>query len=158
MSSSGVPSNAPAWCDCALGTSSRIPADGSITRQELEAEEERLWKEQIEAAKSRAGAAGENYRRDREVQYSLPWDCLDWCSSLLLLMLMAFRRLSHDITCDRTKQAQAAVAEHIMPVHLGICGGWVAHPSVVRSALARPVLCSSERPRLLLRSANLALI
>ncbi|CAK0787776.1 hypothetical protein CVIRNUC_010998 [Coccomyxa viridis] len=33
---------------------------------ETEAEEERLWKEQVEAAKSHAGAAGEKYRRDRE--------------------------------------------------------------------------------------------
>lgn len=35
--------------------------------QELEAEEERLWEEQVQAARSRAGAEAEKYRRTREV-------------------------------------------------------------------------------------------
>ena len=40
--------------------------------QELEAEEERLWEEQVQAARSRAGAEAERYRRTREVT---PWPC-----------------------------------------------------------------------------------
>ena len=36
--------------------------------QELDAEEERLWEEQVQAARSRAGSEGERYRRHREVR------------------------------------------------------------------------------------------
>ena len=38
-----------------------------MTLQEVEAEEERLWKEQVEAARARAGSERERYRRIREV-------------------------------------------------------------------------------------------
>ena len=54
--------------------SAHIPADNSIAPQETEGEEERLWKEQVEAARSHAGAAGEKYRCDREVHYSILQD------------------------------------------------------------------------------------
>ena len=60
-----------------MSTSYYIPVNGRFHLQELEAEEERLWKEQVEAAESHAGAAGEKYRRDREVGHSPLQDWLD---------------------------------------------------------------------------------
>ena len=77
MSSSRGLSSAPACGHCKMVVSAHIPADISIAPQELEAEEERLWKEQVEAAQSRAGPAGEKYRRDREVRHSMLEECLD---------------------------------------------------------------------------------
>ena len=77
MSSSGGLLSVPAWRHCKMVMSAHTPADRSIALQELEAEEERLWKEQVEAAKKSAGAAGEKYRRDREVHQSPLQEWLD---------------------------------------------------------------------------------
>ena len=77
MSSSGGLLNSPAWGHRKMVMSAHIPTDTSIAPQEIEAEEERLWKEQVEAAKKGAGAAGEKYRRDREVHQSPLQEWLD---------------------------------------------------------------------------------
>ena len=39
-----------------------------VSLQELEAEEDRLWQEQVQAAKARASSEKERYRRIREVR------------------------------------------------------------------------------------------
>ncbi len=43
----------------------------ALALQELESEEEKLWKEQVEAAKARAGSEKERYRRIREVRLTV---------------------------------------------------------------------------------------
>ena len=64
--------------------------------QEVEAEEDRLWKEQVEAARARAGSEKERYRRIREVRLTGPL-VSQWLALSLTMVLVVERSAYCDV-------------------------------------------------------------